>query len=150
VSVQNADTKDAIKHHRDLVVWQRAVELAVACYRLTDRLPPAERHGLSSQVRRAAVSVPANIAEGHGRGSSAGYARCLAIARGSLMEVETHLIIAERLRYFRVEELDSVLSLSSEVGRILNGLIRRVQAHARASTATKLHRPRVESAFRAP
>jgi four helix bundle protein len=123
LSEQQGVKRNAISHYRQLIGWQRAVDLVLACYQLADRLPVTERYGLAAQLRRAAVSVPANIAEGHGRGSAADYARCLTIARGSLMEVETHLIVAERLRYFGMEDLNNALHLSGEVGRILNGLI---------------------------
>ena len=123
---------DIIKDYRQLIGWQRAVELVIACYRVAGRLPVTERYGLAAQVRRAAVSVPANIAEGHGRSSPADYARCLAIARGSLMELETHLIVAQRLEYIGSEELTYALTLSGEVGRILNGLLRRARLRARA------------------
>jgi four helix bundle protein len=110
--------------------WQRAVDLAVECYRVTDLLPPHERYGLASQIRRAAISVPANIAEGKGRGSQRELARFLTIARGSLMELETHLIIAQRLNYLTATDLTAFVALRAHVGRLLNGLIRHLHATA--------------------
>jgi four helix bundle protein len=88
--------KAPIKSYRDLVVWQRAMDLVVESYQLTRDYPVSERYGLGSQTNRAAVSVAANIAEGHGRSSTGDYLRHLAIARGSLMELQTHFVIAER------------------------------------------------------
>ena len=85
-----------ISGYRDLVVWQRAMELAEATYLLTKRFPPDEQYGLTSQARRAAASVAANIAEGYGRQTRASYVSFLRIAQGSLKELETHLILAER------------------------------------------------------
>ena len=84
------------RSYADLKVWRLAIDLAVTSCELADQFPAADRYGLASQLRRAATSVPANIAEGRGRGSSAESAHFLRIARGSLMEVETHVIIAER------------------------------------------------------
>lgn len=113
-----------IKSHRDLIVWQKAVAFVTTCYQITKRFPKEELYGLTSQLRRAAVSVPANVAEGHGRDTRPDYARHLSIAYGSLMEVETHLQIARNLDY--VSELDHqrLLADVAEVGRLLNGLKR--------------------------
>jgi four helix bundle protein len=88
-----------IRSHRDLLVWQRAMDLVEHCYRATTHLPKSEVYGLSSQLQRAAVSVPANIAEGHGRKSTRAYLHHLSIAYGSLAELETHIEIACRLKY---------------------------------------------------
>ena len=88
----------SIQSYRDLRVWQEAMTLAEMCYRLTKIFPKEEVYGMTSQIRRAAASVPANIAEGYGRESRAEYIRFLRIAQGSLKEVETHLILSERVR----------------------------------------------------
>jgi len=88
-----------IASYRDLDVWNRAMELVVACYRVTGEFPRTEELGLKAQLRRAATSVPSNIAEGHGRSSTGAYLRHLSIAHGSLMELETQLDIARRLKY---------------------------------------------------
>src|SRR3712207_4783673 len=119
---------EAIRSYRDLVVWQKAMALVTSCYRSTKRFPAEELYGLTSQLRRAAVSVPANIAEGHGRSSRADYARHLAIAYGSLMEAETHILIAADLGYLSAEDRDSLLEQASEVGRLLNALKRSLAA----------------------
>jgi four helix bundle protein len=87
----------SVKHHKDLLVWQNAIELVAAVYTQSNSLPAAEQFGLMSQMRRAAVSIPANIAEGAARGSTAEFARFVLIARGSLAELETHLHVATRL-----------------------------------------------------
>ena len=106
----------------DLLVWQRAMQLVQEVYRLT--LPVDERRGLTAQLRRAAISVPSNIAEGQGRRSSSEFRHHLSIAHGSLLEVETEIAIAGRLRYITDKQVESVLQLSAEVGRLLNGLYR--------------------------
>ena len=113
-----------VNSYRDLQVWQRATDLVVECYRLTQLFPKNEMYGLSSQIQRAAVSVPANIAEGHGRQHRGDYLHHLSIANGSLMEVETHLFIAQRLDYFPASEIEPALALTAEVSRMLSGLMK--------------------------
>lgn len=110
-----------IRSYRDLVVWQRAMALAEYCYRLTGALPPRETYGLSSQVRRSAVSVPANIAEGHARLHRKDYIRYLSIARGSLSELETLLVLCSRLHQV---DTAPASALADETARMLNSLIR--------------------------
>jgi four helix bundle protein len=114
----------AIQSYRDLLVWQKSMDLVTEIYQLTRPFPHEELFGLTSQTRRAAVSVPANIAEGYGRIHRKEYLHHLSIARGSLMEVETHLQIAVRLTYLSREQGAQIWSLLQEVGRLLNGLIR--------------------------
>ncbi len=111
------------RSYRDLVVWQKAMELVTGVYRATARFPHDEIYGLTSQVRRAAVSVPSNIAEGQGRLSENEFRHFLGLARGSLMEVETQLQIAENLGYLQQKENHELLRSACEVGKILNGLI---------------------------
>jgi four helix bundle protein len=111
-----------ILSYRDLLVWQKAMDLVVECYTFVSKLPTNETYGLISQIRRAAVSVPANIAEGHGRDHVGDYLRHLSIANGSLMELETHLLLIGRLGYRPVEEAEPLLTQSSEVGKMLAGL----------------------------
>lgn len=113
-----------IRSYRDLIVWQQGMAFVVACYRATKCFPRDELYGLVSQLKRAAVSVPANIAEGHGRSSRADYARHLAIAYGSLMEAETHLLIAAELGYLPHDLCDVLLTQAGELGRLLNALKR--------------------------
>jgi four helix bundle protein len=111
-----------ILSYRDLVAWQRAMELVQAIYRATREFPQEEIYGLTSQVRRAAVSV--NIAEGRGRHSTNEFVHHLAIARGSLCEVETHILIAHQLRYLPEPTVAEVLALTDEVSRLITGLTR--------------------------
>jgi four helix bundle protein len=116
-----------IRSYRDLRVWQKAVDLAVDCYRLSRQLPRSEIYGLSSQMQRSAVSIPANIAEGHGREHLGDYLHHLSIANGSLMELETHLLIAARLTYYTSGDLKPILLQTAEVGRMLSGLTSKLQ-----------------------
>jgi four helix bundle protein len=113
----------SIRSYRDLDVWQKAMDLVVNCYNIENQFPKAEAYGLTSQLQRAAVSVPANIAEGHGRSHTKEFLNHLSMAYGSLMEVETHLQIASRLRYIDRPSLEKLLEKSGEIGRMLNGLI---------------------------
>lgn len=119
-----------VESFRDLRVWQTAMDLVTQCYCLTRRFPNDERFGLSSQLRRAAVSVPANIAEGHGRGTTNGYINYLWIANGSLTELETHLLIAQRLSYVTEDDLAPVLDLVRQIGRMLVALRRALESRA--------------------
>jgi four helix bundle protein len=98
------------------------MDLVVECYRLTQRFPPNELYGLTSQIRRAAVSVPANIAEGFGRWHSKEFVRFLLTANGSLKEVETHLLISERLGFLQNPDLHKAMALSAEIGKMLASL----------------------------
>ena len=112
--------------HRDLKVWQKAMGLVTAVYKLTTSFPKNETYGLASQMQRAAVSVPSNIAEGHGLKQTQAYLRHLAIANGSLAELETQLEIAQRLGYIVAQD-KSLMSQDNEVGRMLAGLRRSLQ-----------------------
>ena len=115
-------------HYRQLLVWQRAMALAEEVYRLTQRLPLEERFGLTTQMRRSARSVAANVAEGYGRGRTGEYRRFLAIAAGSLLELETDLELALRTKLLPESEVLPVRGLASEVGRLLSGLRKRLRA----------------------
>ena len=110
------------RSHRDLVVWQKAMDLAVQVYRLTDGFPAAERYRLTDQLTRAITSVPANLAEGNGRPTLRDYAHFVSIARGSLNEAETFLMLACRLGYVTEAEATPTLSLMTEVGKMLTTL----------------------------
>ena len=114
-------------NYRDLIAWQKAKALALNVYRCTRQFPKEETYGLSSQMRRAAVSVPSNIAEGKGRYSHKEFVQFLYHARGSLLELETQLSIAHDLDYVDRPTFDSMQSQTIELGRILNGLINRFQ-----------------------
>ena len=117
-----------IDSYRDLVVWQRSVDLAAAIYAVTQAWPKEEIYGLTAQVRRAATSVPANIAEGYGRDNLGSYQQHLRIAQGSLKEVETHLIVAERVGIATQESIASALAQADEIGRLLRSLIRKLSS----------------------
>ena len=114
------------RSHRDLLVWQKAVDLTELVYGLTSSFPADERFGLISQARRAAVSTAANIAEGHGRGSRKDYAAFIAIAKGSAMELETHLIISIRLGFASQADCAQALKLITEVEKMLSALRRKL------------------------
>ena len=120
---EKAGTRNPRRHH-DLIAWQRAVELVKAVYKLAETLPDSERFGLVSQMRRAAVSVPSNIAEGHGRGSSKAFLSFLWIANGSLSELDTQIQLAVRLGFVSEQDAARSLQLAHEVGRMLTGLRR--------------------------
>ena len=109
--------------YRDLIAWQKGIDLVTEIYRLTQQFPREELYGLSKQFRRAAVSVPSNIAEGQVRFSPKEFHHFLATARGSLVEIETQIIIAEKLKYLEPETCRSMLERTAELGRVLNGLI---------------------------
>ena len=117
-----------INSYRDLVAWQQAMDLAVSIYELTRRWPKEELYGLTSQSRRAAASVAANIAEGYGRDNLGSYLQFLRIAQGSLKEVETHLLIAQRVGI--ADDIDPILSQADRVGKVLGGLIRKLNERA--------------------
>ena len=112
----------SVQHYGQLVVWQKAMDLAVQTYELTRSFPSEERYGMISQLRRAAASVAANIAEGQGRHHIKEFLNHLSMARGSLMEVETFLLLSERVGYVSSEKTKPLLSLSDEVSRMLSGL----------------------------
>lgn len=111
-----------VRSYRDLTVWQKGMTLAATVYRLTRRLPKYEEYRISSQMVRAATSVPANIAEGHGRGTRKDYAKFVSTAKGSLAELETFLLLAADLELAPRDELDAILAQAEEVGRVLTAL----------------------------
>ena len=116
-----------IRSYRDLDVWNKAMDLVVLCYELTKRFPKSEIYGLSSQLQRSAVSIPANIAEGRERQHCKEFIQHLSIAYGSLAELETHIQIAERLGDIDGKELMIILEKTSDIGKMLNGLKRSIQ-----------------------
>jgi four helix bundle protein len=115
-----------VDSYRDLLVWQQAMDLAVDVYTATRSWPKEELYGLTSQARRAATSIPANIAEGYGRETRAFYGHFLKVAQGSLKELETHLLIAQRIGIGSAGELDGLLAASESVGKLLRLLIRKL------------------------
>jgi four helix bundle protein len=121
----------SIRSYRDLLVWQKSMDLVEEAYRVTGGFSKHEIYGLSSQVQRATVSIPANIAAGHDRDSTKEYLRHLAIAAGSLAEVETLIIVALRLKYLERRLHDDVLTACESIGRMLRNLQRALRARQR-------------------
>jgi four helix bundle protein len=119
-----------INSYPDLRVWQDAMTLAESCYRLTRQFPRDELFGLTSQIRRAAGSVPANIAEGHGRENTGSFVQYLRISQGSLKELETHLLLAERVGILAAAELQTALGQCESLGKMVRTLIRSLQDRA--------------------
>ncbi|HEV8587500.1 MAG TPA: four helix bundle protein [Pyrinomonadaceae bacterium] len=109
--------------YQELIAWQRAMDLVELVYKASRAFPREEIYALTSQVRRAGVSIPSNIAEGQGRRTTSDFLRHLSIAYGSLREVETQLLIAGRLGYITAAQLEAVMDCAGEVGRLLNGLM---------------------------
>ena len=124
----------AIKSYRDLKVWQKAMDLVVESYRVVSLLPKNEVYSLATQIQRAAVSIPANIAEGHGREHLGDYLHHLSRANGSLMELETHFLIASKLSYITEPQLELALRDTGELGRMLSGLISKLRARRETLT----------------
>jgi four helix bundle protein len=117
----------AIQSYRDLRVWQDAMTLAEECYRLTRAFPKDELFGMTSQIRRSAASVPANIAEGYGRDITGNYVHFLRIAQGSLKELETHLLLAARIGLTKAAASEPLLGRCETVGKMLRSLIRSLE-----------------------
>jgi four helix bundle protein len=122
------------RHFRDLIVWQRAMKLASVVYAATKAFPKEEMFGLTSQIRRAAVSVPSNIAEGHGRLTDNGFAVFLGQARGSLFEVETQIELASTLGYIKAIEAEKVIAECEELAKMLNGLLKTLKEKEKSLT----------------
>ncbi len=116
-----------VKKYQDLVAWQKGIAVVTDIYEVTSHFPRHEVYGLTSQLRRSAVSVPSNIAEGQGRASTGEFIQFLCHARGSLYELETQVIVANNLAYLSNVQRDTLIQRVSELGRILNGLITSLQ-----------------------
>ncbi len=116
--------------HKEVDVWRKSVRLVVDLYKATKRFPPDERFGLTSQIRRASTSVPANIAEGWGRGSTKEYIHFLKIARGSLTELDTHLTVSGELGLVEKNESARIEAAISDIGKMLNRLIKVLERKA--------------------
>jgi four helix bundle protein len=112
-----------VKHYQELIVWQKTMDLVEEVYKATHSFPRDEIYGLTSQIRRAAVSIPSNIAEGQGRRTTPDFLRHLSIAYGSLLELETQILLGIRLHYLAQEKCREIMSMTAEVGRMLNGLM---------------------------
>lgn len=111
-----------VRSYRDLIVWQKGMELAVDVYRLTRLLPKQEEYRISGQMIRAATAIPANIAEGHGRGTRKDYAHFISIAKGSLAELETFILLSRNLELAPHDKCEAILISAEEVGRMLTAL----------------------------
>lgn len=120
--------KEPLSSYRELTVWRDGIALVKSCYLITRAFPKDELFGLTSQIRRSAVSVPANVAEGYGRGTRKDYVRHLMISQGSLKELETHLIIAAEVDCAPESEIEPVLRRCDQLGRGLGALIRSLRA----------------------
>lgn len=114
---------EKVSSHKDLLIWQRSMDLVETVYRLTAKFPPNEQWGLTSQMRRAAVSVPSNIAEGYGRQATGEYRHHLSMGRGSLLELETQVLLCRRLRYLEAADADAILTEIEEISKMLASLI---------------------------
>jgi four helix bundle protein len=129
-----------VKTYQQLVAWQRAIALVTDIYRVSSTFPREEIYGLTSQLRRAAVSVPSNIAEGQGRATTGEFVQFLCHARGSLYELETQILICNNLGYVTVEQQQYLMNSVAEVGRVLNGLITSLQKQRRRADALATNR----------
>ena len=118
----------AVRSYKDLEVWQRSMQLAEDCYRATADFPREEMYGMTAQIRRAANSIPANIAEGYGRDQTGAFVQFLRIAQGSARELETHLILAARVRLLREDVRDMLLDECERISKMLRSMIRALQS----------------------
>jgi four helix bundle protein len=118
---------NTIRTHRDLLVWQKSMVLVTEIYRKSQRFPVQEQYGLTSQIRRAAISIPSNIAEGFGRQSTGDYLRFLNIAVGSLFEVQTQIEIALNLQFINQSDFEEIFEKSREIDRMLSSLIQKLK-----------------------
>ena len=117
----------SVRSYRDLVVWQKAMALAALSYTMTRSFPRTEVYGMTAQIRRAAASIPANIAEGNGREHTGSYIQALRISQGSLKELETHVLLAQTVELMDKTDAEQILGASEEVGKLLRSLIRALQ-----------------------
>ena len=113
--------------YKELIVWQKSIQLVIDIYKLTEVFPKDECYGLVSQMQRAAVSIPSNIAEGNERNSNKEFAHFLYIAKGSLAELETQIIISEKLKFINTNQSTSILNSCHEIGRMINGLLTKIK-----------------------
>lgn len=116
-----------VASYKDLLVWQRSMNLVEAVYRATGRMPSNEQWGLSAQARRAAVSVPCNIAEGYGRQATGDYRHHLSIARGSLLELETQILLCQRLALLSAEDTEALPHETTQIAKMLGALISKIR-----------------------
>lgn len=125
------------RSYRDLIAWQKAMQLVTDVYRFSESFPKHELYGLASQIRRSAVSVPSNIAEGQAKNSPREFLQFLGYAKGSLVELETQIQIAENLGYGSPQAAEKLMEKTEELGRILNGLSQSLKTPRAAAAGTK-------------
>jgi four helix bundle protein len=121
----------SVKDYRELIAWQKGMDLVEMVYRMTDAFPRKEIYGLTSQMRRAVVSIPSNIAEGQARSTTRDFLNFLSIAMGSLKEAETQVLISRRLGYLNEPQTSQLLELTTEVGRVISGLTNSLRRRSR-------------------
>ena len=117
-----------ISSFRELRVWQLGMDLAERIYILTDSFPKSETYGITSQIRRSAVSIPSNLAEGHGRNSTKEFLQFIAISFGSICELETQILLSYRLKYINKDDLETILALLTETSKTIRGLQKALKA----------------------
>lgn len=127
ISDQHIAPVSKIETYRDLIAWQKAMDLVEVVYEATENFPKQEMYGLVSQMRRATVSIPSNIAEGFGRDSDGAFLQFCRVSQGSLREAETQFILSGRLGYMEPKVVNDLLSRSNEIGKILNGLMKSIE-----------------------
>ncbi|HEY9865710.1 MAG TPA: four helix bundle protein [Candidatus Obscuribacterales bacterium] len=116
-----------VKDYKDLIIWQKGIDIAEKCYYLTKNYPKDEMYGMTQQIRRCAVSIPANIAEGYGRRYTREYVRFLTIAQGSVNELETHLILSVKVGLCNSDDLKDIITLLKEESRMIIALIKKLE-----------------------
>jgi len=116
-----------MKGYKDLIVWKKSMDLVKGIYYLTESFPKKEEYSLIPQIRRSAISIPSNIAEGYGRNSTRDYIRFLQIARGSLYELQTQIDIAVMIQYCEPNHISLLINLCNEIGKMLNSLINKLK-----------------------
>lgn len=141
---------EAVRSYRDLRVWLEGMDLAVACYEFAKSFPREEIYGMTSQIRRAATAISANAAEGRGRETAGEFIRFLRIAQGSLKELETHLLLAYRVKLATKDEVTSVLKQCKTIGKMLRALTRSIQKRQTTIDKTRLPTPEAERSDAAP
>lgn len=119
--------KNMSSSYKDLLIWQKSMDLVESVYKLTENLPTKEQYGLISQMRRAAVSIPSNIAEGYGRQATGYYFQFLSIARGSLLELETQIELCRRLKYIEESDSENILISILEISKMITSLISKIK-----------------------
>ena len=123
-----------IQSYKDLIVWQKAMQMTEMVYSMVKKLPKEETYALSDQMRRAAVSIPSNIAEGYGRNSKKEYIQFLSIAKGSGYELETQMILTIRIGYVTEQEILPIMNLLTEIGKIINSMISKLKTNPKSLT----------------